>query len=332
MRRREFLGVLGGAVMVPFVRPLAARAQQVDRMRRIGVLMLGDESDPDQQDRVRAFRAELERLGWSEGRHIRIDVRFVAADAGRIRTHSDDFVAQKPDMILANGTPILEALQKRSRTVPIVFVGVSDPVSAGFVPSMARPGGNITGFSNFEYSISEKWLELLKEIAPGTKRVAVLQHRDDAAWSRYLAPIEALAPSLEVRLTNVFLGEAAEIERTLDSFARERNGGVIITNNARAMSQRQLISMLAARHHLPAVYPARIYATSGGLMSYGIDPVDPYRRAATYVDRILKGEKPADLPVQAPTKYETVINLKTAKALRINIPSTLLARADEVIE
>ena len=237
--------------------------------------MLGDESDPDQQDRVKTFRAELENLGWAEGRHIRIDARFAASDAERIQSYSDDFIAQKPDAILANGTPILEALQKRSRTVPIVFVGVSDPLSAGFVPSMARPGGNITGFSNFEYAISGKWLELLNEIAPGTKRVAVLQHRDDAAWSRYLAPIEALAPSLGVRLTNVFLGDAIEIERTFDGFARERNGGVIVTNNARAMSQRQLIGMLAARHHLPAVYPARVYPANGGLFPTASIPSIP---------------------------------------------------------
>ena len=329
MKRRTFMTLLGGAAAAW---PLGARAQQAERMRHIGVFMLGDESDPDQQDRVKTFRAELEKLGWAEGRHIRIDARFAASDAERIRLYSDDFIAQKPDTILANGTPILEALQKRSRTIPIVFVGVSDPLSAGFVPSMARPGGNITGFSNFEYAISGKWLELLNEVAPGTKRVAVLQHRDDAAWSRYLAPVEALAPSLGVRLTNVFLGDAAEIERTFDAFARERNGGVIVTNNARAMSQRQLIGTLAARHRLPAIYPARVYAASGGLMSYGIDPVDPYRRAAAYVDRILKGEKPGDLPVQAPTKYELVINLKSAKALGMTVSPALIARADEVIE
>jgi putative tryptophan/tyrosine transport system substrate-binding protein len=331
VRRREFITLLGGSAAGSALSRFA-HAQPGERMRRIGVLMLGDESDSDQQDRVRAFRSELAKMGWAEGRNIRIDYRFAATDAGRIISTSADFIAQKLDVILANGTPVLEALQKQTRTVPIVFVGVSDPLSAGFIPSMARPGGNITGFSNFEYAISGKWLELLHEIAPSIKRVAVLQHRDDAAWPRYLAPIETLAPSLGIQSSNAFLGEPAEIEHIFDMFARERNGGVIVTNNARAMAQRQLISTLAARYHLPAVYPARIYAASGGLISYGIDPVDPYRRAAGYIDRILKGEKPGDLPVQAPTKYELAVNLKTAKALGIHMPPTLLARADEVIE
>ncbi len=271
-------------------------------------------------------------MGWVEGRNVRIDYRFAATDSERIRSHSADLVAAGPDAILANGTPILEALQKRTSTLPIVFVGVSDPLGAGFVPSLARPGGNLTGFSNFEYAIGGKWLELLKEVAPGVRRAAVLLHRDDTAWSRYLAPIEALAPSLGIQLSSVFLGDASETERHLGAFAREQNGGVIVTNNARAMSQRDLIGTLAVRHQLPAVYPARVYTAGGGLASYGIDPVDPYRRAAGYVDRILRGEKPADLPVQAPTKYELAINLKTAKALGLEVPPTLLARADEVIE
>ena len=329
LRRRRFITLLGG-VAVGW--PLVARAQQGERIRRIGVLMLGDESDPDQQNRVAAFRVELGKMGWVEGRNIQIDYRFAATDPERIRSHSADLVAARLDAILANGTPILETLQKRTSTLPIVFVGVSDPLGAGFVPSLARPGGNLTGFSNFEYAIGGKWLELLKEVAPRVTRAAVLLHRDDTAWSRYLAPIEALAPSLGVQLSSIFLGNASETERHLDAFARERNGGVIVTNNARAMSQRELIGTLAVRHQLPAVYPARVYTAGGGLASYGIDPVDPYRRAAGYVDRILKGEKPADLPVQAPTKYELVINLKTAKAIGLEVPPTLLARADEVIE
>jgi putative tryptophan/tyrosine transport system substrate-binding protein len=329
MRRREFIALVGSMAAGW---PLAARSQQGGAMRRIGVLMLGGEIDSDQQARIAAFREALEKLGWAEGRNVRIDLRFAAVDPERIRSYSAALLSQAPDVILANGTPVLEAFQKQTRSVPIVFVGVSDPVSAGFVPSLARPGGNITGFSNFEYTIGGKWLEILTEAAPATKRVAVLLAREDPAWSRYLPPIEALAPSFGVQLTSVFLGDPVEIERTFDAFAREPNGGVIATNNPKAMDQRELIGTLAARYRLPAVYPARVYVTSGGLMSYGIDPVDPFWRAASYVDRILKGEKPADLPVQAPTKYELVINLKAAKALGIDVPPTLSARADEVIE
>ncbi len=327
MKRRDFITLVGGAAAWPF----AARAQG-ERKRRIGVLMLGDEADPDQQSRVGAFRGELVKMGWIEGRNIQIDLQFAATASDRIRSRATDFVAQNLDAILANGTPILEALQKRTSTIPIVFVGVSDPLSAGFVPSLSRPGGNITGFSNFEYTIGGKWLQLLNEAAPHVRRVAVLLHRDDAAWARYLAPIETLALSLGMQLTGIFLGDASETERHLETFAREGNGGVIVTNNARAMSQRELIGTLSVRHQLPAVYPARVYAVSGGLISYGIDPVDPYRRAAGYVDRILNGENPGELPVQAPTKYELVINLKTAKALGLDVPPPLLARADEVIE
>jgi putative ABC transport system substrate-binding protein len=329
MKRREFIRLLGGAAAAW---PLAARAQQSERMRRIGVLMLGDESDPDQQSRVGAFRAELARMGWTKGQNIEIDSQFAATTSDRIRSKATDFVARNLDAILANGTPVLEALQKLTSTIPIVFVGVSDPLSAGFVPSLARPGGNITGFSNFEYAIGGKWLQLLNEAAPHVIRVAVLLHRGDAAWARYLAAIETLAPSLGMQLTSFFLGDPSETERHFETFALERNGGVIVSNNARAMSQRELIGTLSVRYQLPAVYPARVYAVSGGLMSYGIDPVDPYRRAAGYIDRILKGENPGDLPVQAPTKYELVINLKTAKALGLDVPPMLLARADEVIE
>ena len=330
MKRRKFLALLGGAAATWPVG--GARAQQGERVRRIGVLMLGDASDPDQQRRVGAFRAELARMGWIEGQNIEIDSQFAATASDRIRAKAMDFVAQNLDAILANGTPVLEALQQRTNTIPIVFVGVSDPLNAGFVPSLARPGGNITGFSNFEYAIGGKWLELLNEAAPHVRRVGVLLHRDDPAWARYLAAIETLAPSLGMQLTSIFLGDPSETERHFETFARERKGGVIVTNNARAMSQRELIGALSVRHQLPTVYPARVYTVNGGLVSYGIDPVDPYRRAAGYVDRILKGENPGHLPIQAPTKYELVINLKTAKALGLDVPQTLLARADEVIE
>jgi putative ABC transport system substrate-binding protein len=328
MRRRELITLLGGAAAAW---PLVARAQG-ERKRRIGVLMFGDEADPDQQSRVRAFRGELVKMGWIEGRNIEIDSQFAATASDRIRSLATNFVAQSLDAILANGTPVLEALQKRTGTIPIVFVGVSDPLSAGFVPSLARPGGNITGFSNFEYAIGEKWLQFLDEAAPHVRRVAVLLHRDDAAWARYLAPIEALAPKLGKQLTGIFLGDPSETERRLETFARDGHGGVIVSNNARAMSQRELIGTLSVRHQLPAIYPARVYAVGGGLISYGIDPVDPYRHAAGYVNRILNGEHPGELPVQAPTKYELVINLRTAKALGLTIPPTLLVRADEIIE
>ena len=329
MTRREFITLLGGAAAAW---PLAAHAQQAERMRRIGVLMLGGETDPDQLGRVAAFQEAFAKLGWAEGRNVQIDLRFAAVDPERIRSYSAAMLSQAPDVILANGTPILEAFQKQTRSVSIVFVGVSDPVSAGFVPSLSRPGGNITGFSNFEYSIGGKWLEILTEAAPATRRVAVLLAPEDAAWLRYLAPIEALAPSVGVQLTRVFLSDSAEIERTLEEFAREPNGGLIATNNPKAMAHRGLIATLAARLRLPAVYPARVYVTSGGLMSYGIDPVEPYRGAASYVDRILRGEKPGDMPVQQPTKFEFVVNLKAARALGLTLSLPLIGRADEVIE
>jgi putative ABC transport system substrate-binding protein len=284
-----------------------ARAQQGERVRRIGVLMLGAETDPDQLSRVAAFREAFAKLGWAEGRNVQTDLRFAAVDPERIRSYSAAMLRQPPDVVLANGTPVLEAFQKQTRSIPIVFVGVSDPVSAGFVPNLARPGGNITGFSNFEYTIGGKWLEILAEAAPTTKRVAVLLSREDLAWTRYLAPIETLAPSFGVLLTNVFL-------------------------DAAAMAHRGLIATLAARHRLPAIYPARVYVTSGGLMSYGIDPVDPYRGAASYVDRILRGEKPEDMPVQQPTKFEFVVNLKAARALGLTLSLPLIGRTDEVIE
>ena len=331
MNRRDVVSLIGSTVAAS-AWPLATRAQEGERMRRVGVLMSGGEADSEQLARVAAFREAFEKLGWAEGRNVRIDLRFAATDPERVRSYAAALLSQAPDVILANSTPVLEELLKQSRSVPIVFNGVSDPVSAGFVPSLARPGGNITGFSAFEYSIGGKWLEILKEAAPATKRVAVLLFRDDPSWSRYLAPIEALAPSFGVQLTNVFLGDAAEPERTLEAFAREPDGGLIVTNNPKAMAQRELIGTVAARLRLPAVYPARAYVSSGGLMSYGIDPVDPFRRAAAYVDRILRGEKPADMPVQQPDKYEFVVNLKAARALGLTLPLPLIGRTDEVIE
>ena len=332
MRRREFIGGLGVVSATTLFFPAVPRAQQSDRVRHIGVLMLGAEIDADQLARVAAFREALGKLGWMDRSNMRIDARFAATDPERIRLYSAQLIGQKPDVILANGTPVLDALRKQTQSIPMVFVGVSDPVSAGFVPSLARPGGNITGFSNFEYTIGGKWLEVLKEVAPGIKRVGVILHRDDAAWSRYLVAIETAAGPLGVQLTHIFLNETTETERALDAFAHEPAGGLIVTNNARAMNQRELIAAVAARRRLPAIYPARIYAASGGLMSYGIDPVDPYRNAASYVDRILRGEKPGEMPVQQPTKLEFVVNLKTAKALGLSIPLPLLGRADEVIE
>jgi putative ABC transport system substrate-binding protein len=323
LRRREFITLLGGAAAWP----LAARAQQGDRVRRVGVLIGGGEAAA-----VTAFRESLEKLGWTEGRNVRIDVRFANADPERIRSYSESLLNPVPDVILASTTPVLEAFQKQTRSVPIVFVSVSDPVSAGFVPSLARPGGNITGFSNFEYTIGGKWLQILIEAAPGTKRVAILLSRIDPAWSRYLAPIEALAPSFGVQLTNVFLDNPTQTERALEAFAGEPNGGLLTTSNSQAQAQRELIASLAAHRGLPAIYPNRRFVTSGGLMSYGIDQIDLYLRAAAYIDRILRGEKPGDLPVQQPTKYQFVVNLKAARALGLAVPLSLRAFATEVIE
>jgi putative tryptophan/tyrosine transport system substrate-binding protein len=325
--RREFITLLGGAAATW---PLASRAQQDGRVPRVGVLMINDAAE----DRVRValLRDALAKLGWTEGRNLRVDYRFAATDPEAIRTYAAELVSLAPDVIFGVSTPVLEALRNQTRSVPIVFAGVSDPVSAGFVPSLARPGGNITGFSNFEYAISAKWLELLKEAAPNTTRAGIILFRDDPSWSRYLAPIEAAAPSFGVQVMRIFLGDPDESARAIDAFAQEPQGGLVVTNNPRARAQRDLIVELAARHRLPAVYPARFYATSGGLMSYGIDPDDPMPRAAAYLDRILRGEKPGDLPVQLPTKYEFVVNLKTMRVLGLTLPLPLIGRTDEVIE
>ena len=326
MRRRDFLGVLGGAASAW---PLAARAQQSERMRRIGVLGGGAAADdPDVQARMAAFLQALQQLGWTVGRNVRIDYRSGLGDPDNIRKAVSELAALAPDVILAGGTATMASLLQATRTVPIVFVNIADPVGAGFVDSLARPGGNATGFIQFEYSLSAKWLELLKEIAPGVTRAAVLRDPAITSGIGQFAVIQSVAPSLGVEVSAVNVRDAGEIERSVSAFARSPNGGLILTASALAARHRELIIALAARHKLPAVYFRGYYVTTGGLISYGPDLVDQYRRAAGYVDRILKGEKPADLPVQAPTRYELVVNLKTA----ITVPPTLLARADEVIE
>jgi putative ABC transport system substrate-binding protein len=326
IERREFLATLGGAAAWP----LAARAQQPERARRIGVLMNLAADDPQALSRITAFVQGLQQLGWTEGRNMRIDTRWGAGDAARFHRYAEELLALAPDVILASGTPAIQALQQATRTVPIVFAVVGDPVGMGLVASLARPGGNITGFTPMEFGFGAKWLELLKEIAPRVTRVAVL--RDLTIGPAQLSAIQAVAPSFGVELSAVGVREASEIERAVAAFARSSNAGMIVTASTSAAVQRDLIVTLAARHRLPAVYPFRYLVTSGGLISYGANTIDIYRHAAGYVDRILKGEKPGDLPVQAPTKYELVINLKTAKALGLEVPATLLARADEVIE
>ena len=322
-KRREF----GAAAAWP----LAARAQQ--RMRHIGVFTDGAADDPVLQERNAAFLQALQQLGWTVGRNLRIDYRWPGGDAERIRKYAAELVALAPDVILTSGTSIVGPLLQATRTVPIVFPIVGDPVGAGFVDSLARPGGNATGFMSFEYSLSGKWLELLKQIAPSVTRAAVLRDAATMSGPAQFSVIQAVAPSLRVEVNPINMRDAGEIERGVAAFARSStSGGLIVTASASARSHRDLIITLAARHKLPAVYSNRFYVTAGGLISYGADYTDQYRRAAGYVDRILKGEKPADLPVQAPTKYELVINLKTAKALGLEVPSSVLARADEVIE
>ena len=330
MRRREFITLFGVAALAV---PRAARAQQADRVRRVGVLMSRAAGDPEEQARFAGFLQGLQKLGWTDGRNVRIDYRWAAADADRSRTYAAELVALAPDVILASGSTSVAALLQTTRTVPIVFVNVIDPVGAGYVARLARPGGNATGFTAFEYSLSGKWLELLKEIAPNLTRIAILRDPALAAGIGQFAAIQAMAPSsLGVELSPIDVRDGGEIERDVATLARESNGGLIVTGSSSAAVHRELTVMLAARHRLPAVYPFRYFVTSGGLISYGPDPIDVFRRAAGYVDRILKGEKAADLPVQAPTTYELAINLKTAKALGLTLPPSLLARADEVIE
>jgi putative tryptophan/tyrosine transport system substrate-binding protein len=328
MRRREFITLLGGAATWP----LAARAQQPERTRRIGIILPAAADNAEFQTWVGAFLQALAQLGWVIGRNVRIDTRWATANAANIRRHAAELAALGPDVILATGTSTVGPLLQATRTVPIVFPAIGDPVGAGFVDSLARPGGNATGFMSYEYSLSGKWLELLKQIAPGVTRVAVLRDAAVSIGPVQFGVIQAVAPSLRVEVNPINLRDAGEIERAIAAFAGSPNGGLILTAGATAQLHSDLIITLAARHKLPAVYPYRHIVSAGGLISYGADYTDQYRRAAGYVDRILKGEKPADLPVQAPTKYELVINLKTAKALGLDVPPTLLARADEVIE
>jgi len=329
LKRRGFITLLGGAAVSW---PLAARAQQGDRMRRIGVLMARNADDPEQQARLTAFLQGLQESGWSDGRNVRIDIRWSAGDSERRRKYAAELVALAPDVMVADTSTVVAAVQQTTQTVPTVFAGVIDPVGAGFVASLARPGGNTTGFASLDYGTSGKWLELLKEIAPRVTRAAVLRDPTFAAGIGQLAAIQAVAPALGVELSPLGARDAGEIERVVAAFPPGANVGLIVTAGPSIAINRDLIIGLAARQRLPAVYPFRYHVASGGLISYGPDALYGYRPAASYVDRILKGERPADLPVQAPTKYELIINLKTAKALSIDLPTSVLARADEVIE
>jgi putative ABC transport system substrate-binding protein len=328
MRRRAFVTLLGGTVAWP----LAARAQQSERMRRIGVIMSGAADDPVGQAQAKAFQQGLQQLGWIDGRNVRTDYRWAAGTVENSRKYAVELVALAPDVILAVGGatgPVLQA----TRTVPIVFTVTSDPVGSGFVDSLSRPGRNATGFMLFEYSLSAKWVELLKQIAPGVTRAAVLRDPELTSGIGQFSVIQYVAPSVGVEVSPINIrADANEIERAVTAFARAANGGLIVAAAPLSLFHRDLIITLAARHKMPAVYYLRYFVTDGGLISYGPDVIDPFRRAAGYVDRILKGEKPADMPVQAPTKYELVINLKTAKALGLTVPQSLLAGADEVIE
>jgi putative ABC transport system substrate-binding protein len=329
LKRRQLITLLGGAAVGW---PLAARAQQGERMRRIGVLMALAADDPEGQARLTAFVQGLQELGWTDGRNVRIDYRWPAGDAERTRRYATELAALAPDVILAGAGAVVPSLLQATRTVPIVFTQTPDPVGAGFVNSLARPGGNATGFLLYEYGISAKWLELLKEIAPRVTRAAVIRDAAIASGTGQWGAIQTAAPSVGMEVSPINMSSAGEIERAIVAFARSSNGGLIVTASALAVVHRDLIVTLAARHKLPAVYSSRFFVAAGGLISYGPDSIDPHRRAAGYVDRILKGEKPADLPVQAPTKYELAINLKTARALGLDVPPPLLARADEVIE
>jgi putative tryptophan/tyrosine transport system substrate-binding protein len=329
MRRREFITVLGGAAGAW---PLAARAQQGERVRRMGVITGTAEGDLEIQARTAALLQGLAQLGWTDGRNLQIDIRWGGGDAERIRKSAAELAALAPDVIFATGSASVAAMLQATRTVPIVFAIVPDPVGSGFVNSLSRPGGNATGFMQFEYSLSGKWLELLKQIAPGVTRAAVLWDPAITAGIGQFAVIQSVAPSVGVEVSPINLRDASEIERDVVRFAQSSNGGLILTASALSVVHRNLIIALALRHKLPAVYFNRSLVTDGGLISYGANLIDQYRQAASYVDRILKGEKPADLPVHAPTKYELVINLKTAKALGLDIPTSVLARADEVIE
>ena len=343
MKRRQFIKLLGGAAAAW---PLYARAQQPGPIRHIGVLVSQDPDDPEQSRRLTAFRQGLHDLGWTDGRNARVEIRWSAGNADRVRRNAAELVGLAPDVILAIGSTTLGPLQQTSRTIPIVFALVADPVGGGFVESLARPGGNATGFTLFEYSISGKWLQLLKEIAPHVTRAAFIRDHASPSGVGQFAALQSAAPSVGVEVSPINLRDVPEIEQSIGTFARSSHGGLIVTSSAltvrhsglimtsgpSARLHRDLIIKLAARHKLPAIYTERSFVAAGGLISYGADYIDQYSQAASYVDRIPKGEKPADLPVQVPTKYELVINLKTAKILGLDVPPSLLARADEVIE
>jgi len=328
MRRREFISLLGGSVAWP----LGARAQSSDRVRRVGILVPAAADDAVFQARIGAFQQGLAILGWNIGRNVRIETRWATTNAAELRRQAAELVALAPDVILCGGSSPVGPLLLATRTVPIVFAHAVDPVGTGTVESLAHPGGNATGFTNMEFSLSGKWLELLKEIAPGVTRVAVLRDAAQGFATTQFAVVQAMAPSLRVEVNPIDMRDAGDIDRAVTAFARPSNGGLIVSASGAGIRHRALIIALAARHKLPAVYWDRVFPTTGGLISYGADLTDQYRLAAGYVDRILKGEKPSDMPVQTPTKYELVINLKTAKALGITVPPSILARADEVIE
>jgi putative ABC transport system substrate-binding protein len=329
MKRRKFITLLGGAAAAW---PLAARAQEDARVRRIGVLMSGTEADPELQSRIAVFRQTLEQHGWSEGRNVRIDIRFAAIRTDQYRALAKEILALKPDAILGHTTPVVLALQREGGSVPIVFVNVSDPIGSGVVASLARPGGNITGLMLYEEGITGKWLALLKEIAPHLRRVALMANPISTPYHYFVRSAELVAPSLALELVPSPIKDAADIERVIETFARVPNGGLLVLPDGTSIQHRDLVIALAARHRLPTVYAHRFFVAAGGLMSYSTDIIEQNRQAASYIDRILRGAKPADLPVQVPVKYETVLNLKTAKALGLDVPPSLLVRADEVIE
>jgi putative ABC transport system substrate-binding protein len=333
MRRREFISIAGGVLTGVATRPFTARAQQGGRTRHVVIWIGGSGNDPESRQRAITFRDSMRDLGWIEGRNLRIDVRFPTTNAPEeTRAAAVELVALDPDVIVTTGAPILGALHRQTRTIPIVFTLVTDPVSDGFVASLARPGGNITGFTIFEHSFAGKWLEMLREVVPTMTRVAVMQNPDHPAWNAYLRAIGGIAARMGIEMTPAPANSPAEIQAAIEAFARIPNGGLVILPSPVGTAHRELIAETALRHRLPSIYMARSYAASGGLMSYGIVLTEPYRQAATYVDRILKGAKPAEMPVQAASKFEMVFNLKTANALGITVPATMLGRADEVIE
>jgi putative ABC transport system substrate-binding protein len=329
VRRREFITLLGGAAAAW---PIMARAQQAGQIRRVGAVLALSEGDAEIQARIAAFRKELERLGWHEGRNIHVEYRWAAADPNLKRTYVAELVAQKPDLIFAAPTSMAVAVHKETRSIPIVFAQVADPVAEGLVNSIAHPGGNTTGFSHFEFAIGAKWLEVLKEIAPNVTRVAVMYDPANSASTGYLPLMETAAQALAMQIIPSPARDDAEIERAMNALANEPNGGVILIPSPLMGASHRLIISLANRHRLPSIFSFRYYPADGGLASYGVDLVDLYRQAAGYIDRVLRGERPADLPVQGPTKYELVINSRTAAALGLTVPTTLVARADEVIE